>query len=142
MGIVTQPNRYSMSHKLLRTLLHLAQADGTVSGSELALIYKIGVEKGIPMFEVEQIIQNPPQEPEELSELTEEDKFEYLYTIVLMMKMDGILDERESELCVRYASALGYHEGVVPSLKDLIESDHDLSDNKEALKLEVQKFLK
>ena len=94
-----------MSHKLLRTLLHLAQADGTVSGSELALIYKIGVEKGIPMFEVEQIIQNPPKEAEELSELSENDKFEYLYTIVLMMKMDGILDERESAMCARYADS-------------------------------------
>lgn len=130
-----------MSHKLLRTLLHLAQADGTVSGSELALIYKIGVEKGIPMFEVEQIIQNPPQEAEDLSELSEEDKFEYLYTVVLMMKMDGILDERESMMCARYAVALGYKEAVIPSLKDLIESDHELSDNKDALKLEVQKFM-
>jgi uncharacterized tellurite resistance protein B-like protein len=130
-----------MSHKLLRTLLHLAQADGTVSGSELALIYKIGVEKGIPMFEVEQIIQNPPQEPEDLSELSEEDKFEYLYTVVLMMKMDGILDERESMMCARYAAALGYKEAVIPSLNDLIESDHELSDNKDALKLEVQKFM-
>ena len=130
-----------MSHKLLRTLLHLAQADGTVSGSELALIYKIGVEKGIPMFEVEQIIQNPPQEPEDLSELSEEEKFEYLYTVVLMMKMDGILDERESMMCARYAVALGYKEEVIPSLKDLIESDHELSDNKDALKQEVQKFI-
>ena len=130
-----------MSHKLLRTLLHLAQADGTVSGSELALIYKIGVEKGIPMFEVEQIIQNPPQEAEDLSELSEEDKFEYLYTVVLMMKMDGILDERDSMMCARYAVALGYKEAVIPSLKDLIESDHELSDNKDALKLEVQKFM-
>ena len=129
-----------MSKKLISTLLHLAQADGNISGSELALIYKIGVEKGIPMFEVEQLIQNPPNQQEELQELTPDEKFEYLYTIILMMKMDGILDHRETETCSQYAVAMGYDQQVIPHLMDIIESDHDLSENKQAIKRETQKF--
>ncbi|GJM28891.1 MAG: hypothetical protein DHS20C17_15260 [Cyclobacteriaceae bacterium] len=129
-----------MSQKLIRTLLHLAQADGNVSGSELALIYKIAIEKSLPMFEVEQLIQNPPRENQELEELPEEERFEYLYTLILMMKMDGKLDDREAELCDHYAVSLGYSKEVIPQLMTMIESDQQLSSNKEALRKEVQKF--
>jgi len=136
-----QQNLNKMSQKLIHTLLHLAQVDGNVSGSELALIYKIAIEKGLSMFEVEQMIQNPPQEAAELSELSKDDKFEYIYTIILMIKMDGKLDEREYEMCTKYASLLGYDKNVISELMNLIKSDFDLSDNKEALKKEVQSFL-
>ena len=131
-----------MSKKLIHTLLHLAQVDGNVSGSELALIYKIAVAKGVPMFEVEQMIQNPPQQAETLDELSDDDRFEYIYTIILMIKMDGKLDEREFDMCNKYAEALGYHHHVISELMSLIESDFDLSENKQVLKQEIQKHLK
>ena len=130
-----------MSQKLIHTLLHLAQADGEISGSELALIYKIAVAKGVPMFEVEQMIQNPPQQAEDLNELSNDDRFEYIYTIILMIKMDGKLDEREFDMCNKYAEALGYHHNVISKLMTMIESDFELSGNKQTLKQEVQKFL-
>jgi uncharacterized tellurite resistance protein B-like protein len=131
-----------MSKKLIHTLLHLAQVDGNVSGSELALIYKIAVAKGVPMFEVEQMIQNPPQQAEDLGELSDDDRFEYIYTIILMIKMDGKLDEREFDMCNKYAVALGYDYSVISELMNLIKSDFDLSENKLALKQKIQKFLK
>lgn len=130
-----------MSEKLIRTLMHLAQADGKVTSSELALIYKIAMEKGLPMFEVEQLVQNPPREAQELKELSKDDKFEYIYTIILMTKMDGVLDDREFDMCSRYAIALGYKQEVIPHLLDLIKSDQELNENKESLQQEIQKFL-
>lgn len=131
-----------MSLKLINTLLHLAQVDGNVSGSELALIYKIAVAKGVPMFEVEQMIQNPPQQAEDLEELSNDDRFEFIYTIILMIKMDGKLDEREFDACKKYAEVLGYHHDVISQLMTMIESDFELSENKQALKQEIQKHLK
>ncbi len=131
-----------MSLKLIRTLLHLAQVDGNISGSELALIYKIAVAKKVPMFDVEQLIQNPPQQAEDLNELSNDDRFEYIYTIILMIKMDGKLDEKEFDMCNKYAEALGYDRQVISKLMTLIESDFELSGNKQGLKQEVQKFLK
>ena len=131
-----------MSLNLIRTLLHLAQADGNISGSEKALIYKIAVEKRLPMFEVEQLIQNPPKELQKMTELTPDEKFEYIYTITLMMKMDGILDQRETDMCNQYAVSMGYSDQVVPRLMEIIKSDHELSENKEYLKGEIQNFLK
>lgn len=131
-----------MSLKLIHTLLHLAQVDGNVSGSELALIYKIAVAKKVPMFEVEQMIQNPPQQAEDLEELSNDDRFEFIYTIILMIKMDGKLDEREFDACKKYAEVLGYHHDVISQLMTMIESDFELSENKQALKQEIQKHLK
>ncbi len=130
-----------MSQKLIRTLLHLAQADGNVSGSELALVYKIAIEKSLPMFEVEQLIRNPPSEQEELHELGKDERFEYIYTLVLMMKMDAKLDPREEELCRSYAESLGYKQDVIPELLDLIGSDPNLSEDKQALKKAAQQFI-
>jgi len=129
-----------MSQQLIRTLLHLAQSDGNVSGSELALIYKIAIEKSLPMFEVEQLIQNPPSELQELQALSEDERFEYIYTMVLMIKMDGKLDQRETELCNHYAESLGYSQKVIPELLNMIESDQQLSSDKSALKSEVSKY--
>jgi uncharacterized tellurite resistance protein B-like protein len=120
----------------------MAQADGDVSGSELALIYKIVMDKSLPMFEVEQLIQNPPQEQEELEELSKDERFEYLYALVLMMKMDAKLDPREEELCQSYAESLGYDPKVIPELLGLIKSDLSSSDDNKALKDAAQKFLK
>ena len=130
-----------MSKQLIHTLLHLAQVDGNVSGSELALIYKIAVAKGVPMFEVEQMIQNPPSQSVDLNDLSNDDRFEYMYNIVLIIKMDGKLDEKEFDMCHKYALALGYHHEVVPELMNLIKSDFDLSKNKLALQQKIQKYL-
>jgi uncharacterized tellurite resistance protein B-like protein len=131
-----------MSQKLIRTLLHLAQVDGSVSGSELALIYKIAIEKRLPMFELEQLIRNPPQEKEELNKLTKEERFEYIYAIILMAKMDAKLDHRELELCQSYAESLGFEPEVIPELLEIITSDDQLSGNKEVLREAALKFLK
>ena len=131
-----------MSQKLIRTLLHLAQVDGSISGSELALIYKIAIEKSLPMFEIEQLIRNPPQEKEELDKLTKDERFEYIYAIILMAKMDAKLDHRELELCQSYAESLGYKPEVIPQMLEMINSDHQLSENKQALKKAAQGFLR
>ena len=130
-----------MSQKLIRTLLHLAQVDGNISGSELALIYKIAIEKSLPMFEIEQLIRNPPQEQEELTKLTRDERFEYLYAIVLMAKMDARLDQRELELCQSYAQSLGYAPQAIQELLEMINSDHQLSEDKAALKKAAGKYL-
>lgn len=131
-----------MSLNLIRTLLHLAQSDGSISGSEMALINKIAVAKGLPMFEVDQLTNAPLTAPEDLDLLSSDEKYEYIYTIILMAKMDGRLDDRELEACNQYAGALGYEDGVIPRLLEMVKSDHELNENKEELKNEIQKYLK
>ena len=129
-----------MSLKLVSTLLHLASSDGQISGSEMALIYKIAMAKGLSMFDVEKLTSNPG-EYQDLDELSVDEKYEYIYTIILMIKMDGRLDDRELEACTHYAVAMGYDQKVIAHLLEIVESDFDLNENKEELKSEIQKFL-
>ncbi len=131
-----------MSLKLISTLLHLAGSDGQVSGSEMALIYKIAMAKGLPMFEVEQLTSNPGEHQLDPDQLSDDEKYEYIYTIILMSKMDGRLDERELTTCSSFALELGYDEAVIPKLLQIVESDSDLTENKEELKSEIQNYLK
>lgn len=131
-----------MSLKLIRTLLKLANSDGTISGSEMALIHKIAVIKGLPMFEVEQLSSSTLEFADDLGELSDDEKYEYIYSIILMIKMDGRLDDRELKACTEYATAMGYDEGVIPKMLELVKSDHELNENKQELKDEIQTFLK
>ena len=131
-----------MSVKLIRTLLQMAKSDGNLSGSEMALIHKIAVAKEIPMFEVELMANSEQTEELELDQLSPDEKFEYLYTIILMTKMDGRLDSRELETCSRYAQAMGFGIEVVPKLLEMVKSDHELVENKEGLKQEILGYLK
>ena len=130
-----------MSLKLIRTLLNMAKSDGSVSGSEMALIHKIAVAKEIPMFEVELMARSESPEEIELDQLSPDEKFEYIYTIILMTKMDGRLDTRELETCSQYAKAMGFKIEVIPKLLELVKSDHELVDNKQAIKKEILGFL-
>ena len=93
------------------------------------------------MFEVELMANNQKTEQVELDKLSPDEKFEYLYTIILMTKMDGRLDTRELETCSQYAKAMGFGIGVVPKLLEMVKSDSELVENKEALKQEILEYL-
>gem|GEM_PF-5137202 len=130
-----------MSLNLIRTLLNMAKSDGSISGSEMALIHKIAVAKEIPMFEVELMANKDTTEELALDQLSNDEKFEYIYTIILMTKMDGRLDSRELETCSQYAKAMGFSIEVVPKLLEMVKSDHELVVNKDAMKNEVLGYL-
>ncbi|MGI9545526.1 MAG: TerB family tellurite resistance protein [Cyclobacteriaceae bacterium] len=133
-----------MPKPYINTLVHLAMVDGRVSDSELILIRKIAVAKGVSYFELDRLIQNPEilDLDASVEGLSEDELFEYLYSIVLLMKMDGKLDEKEIEFCQKCVGKLGYKKDVVEVLAERIESDHELSENKEALKKLAHDFLK
>lgn len=133
-----------MPKPYINTLVHLAMIDGQVSDSELILIRKIAVAKGVSYFELDRLIQNPEilDLDASVAGLGEDELFEYLYSIVLLMKMDGKLDEKEIEFCRNCVGKLGYKKDVVEVLAERIESDHELSENKEALKELAHGFLK
>ena len=133
-----------MPKPYINTLVHLAMVDGHVSDSELILIRKIAVAKGLSYLELERLIQNPEilDLDATVDGLAEEEKFEYLYSIILLMKMDGKLDESEIDFCKKCVGKLGYQKDVVDMLALRIQSDHQLSENKEMLRELAHEFLK
>ena len=71
----------------LSTLIQLANADGEFSGEEKQLIYMIGKANRLNEEEIDKLIDHPEEMPP-VSTMTDQDKFEYLYNVVQLMKID------------------------------------------------------
>lgn len=125
----------------LNLLVQLARVDGVVVQQEIDLINQIGKANGMSDEEITQCFDDP-SEIEGLSDLSNDEKFDYIYSIVQLMKIDGRLYEDEIKFCAKMASKLGYKEDVLFELILKIYSDPDISADKESLKEGVQNFLK
>jgi hypothetical protein len=76
-----------MLKEQLKILIKLATIDNELADKEANLIEKIGKANGISEDEIYQMIKNP--EPiKSLDTLSEDQRFEYLYNIIQLMKID------------------------------------------------------
>ena len=130
-----------MSRTQLNILVQLAKIDGVIVQDEIDLIKQIGMANGMSNEEISSCFDNP-EEVEDLGKLSRDDKYEYIYNIVQLMKIDGRLYKEELRFCAKMASKLGYSEEVLMELMLKIYSDPDLTTDKESLKTTIQKYLK
>ena len=124
----------------LNTLVHIATVDGHIAEKEIRFIKVIGKVNGVSNEEVEEIIKTP--EPMvDLGALTDDQKFEYLYSVVQLMKTDGQVFKSEIAFCEDLASRLGYSKKVIGELSSKIYSDPSITADRDSLKAKAQKFL-
>ena len=79
----------------LNVLIHLAMVDGKVTAEEKAVLEGIAGNHGVSEHELEEMIRYP-KPIESLGALSNDLKFEYLYSIVHLMNVDDGVDRRES----------------------------------------------
>ena len=72
----------------LNVLINLAASDRKVADRESKLIQIIAKANGISKEEVDTMLSNP-QPIGNISSLTNDEKFEHLYHLIQLMKMDG-----------------------------------------------------
>lgn len=130
-----------MSRTHLNLLVQLARIDGVVVQDEIDLIKQIGKANGLSSDEISASFEDPTL-IEGLDVLNDDEKYEYIYSIVQLMKIDGRLYKEELRFCAKMASKLGYDEDVLLELMLKIYSDPEISAEKEALKSTIQKYLK
>ncbi len=112
MDIVTQ--------KQLNMLVQLAKKDKRFHRSEREMIYQLAETKNFPKNEVDQLLKST--EPvESLGALSPNQKFEYLYNAVKLMKVDRDIAECEVTFCQDLAIKMGYRKEVVQMLIDEID---------------------
>ena len=131
-----------MIKEQLNVLIQLAASDSNVAEKEARLIKMIGVSNGIPSEEIDEMLKNPTQAIGNLNTLTDDQKFEHLYHVVQMMKVDGQVFKSEIVFCEDIASRLGYKTGVIGELSSKIYSDPSITSDRDALKKKAQKYLK
>lgn len=129
-----------MSKNQLKILIQLAQIDNEIAGPESKLIEMIGKANGITEDEIMELMRNPTP-IDDLSSLTEDQRFEYLYNIVQLMKIDGKVFKSEIVYCQNIAEKLGYKKSAISELSSHIYSDPSITADREMLKKKLQKHI-
>lgn len=129
-----------MIKEQLKLLIQLAVSDGMIAEKESRLIQSIGVANGMSKDDVIKMIENP-EEAGEVGTLTPDQKFEYLYNVVQLMKADGQVFKSEIAFAEDLAAKLGYKKGVIGELSSRIYSDPSITSDRELLKKKVSKYL-
>ncbi len=130
-----------MIKEQLNVLINLAASDSNIEEKESKLIHMIGMANGVSKEEIEAMIKNP-QPIGNLSALTSDQKFEHLYHLIQMMKMDGRVFKSEISFCEEVAERLGYKKGVVAELSSGIYSDPSITSDRARLRAKADKYLR
>jgi hypothetical protein len=124
----------------LKLLISLAQIDGRVAEREQNYIVNIGRANGIypdeitPLFERRHTLIIP-------SDLSNDTKFNYIFSLVQLMKIDERMYKEEMLFCSKIASTFGYDQGVMFDLILHVKGAAMEADEKEALRNLTEKYL-
>jgi len=134
-------------HTQLKTLVELAVVDDRFDKSEEMMIMAIGKANRVPQEEIRQIIdtgmsaRENHEESLDFSALSFDEKFEYLYNIIQLMKIDHEIFLSEIRYCEKIAEKLGFEKKVVSKMSSKIYSDPSITSDREKLKKQVKKYI-
>ncbi|MCV9388259.1 tellurite resistance TerB family protein [Reichenbachiella ulvae] len=131
----------SMIKKQITALVNMAKSDDNMDDRELALIYRIGDAHKISRDEIQEIIAHPGKIGS-VDELDPDEKFEFLYSIIQLMKIDDEIFNEEVEYCNMIADKLGYSYGAVMEMYPQVHKNLVIKSEKKALKKKLTSFLK
>ncbi len=125
----------------LKLLISLAQIDGVVAAREKNYIINIGRANNVYPDQIESLFERShsiilPQD------LTADEKFSYLISMVQVMKIDERMYKEELMFCRTIAATLGYQPQALAELLVRV-TPHEMPDDEvEELKRLVQHYLK
>ncbi|HEY0656662.1 MAG TPA: TerB family tellurite resistance protein [Chryseosolibacter sp.] len=125
----------------LNVLINLAASDKNVADRESKLIHMIGKANGISTEDINAMLKNP-QPINNMSSLTNDEKFTHLYYLIQLMKMDGQVFRSEVVFCEQIAEKLGYKKAVVAEISQHVYSDPSITADRDMIKKKAEKFLK
>lgn len=128
-----------MITRQLNILIQLATIDGRIAAKERKLIEHIAKVNNVDDELVKQYI-NKPQPLPVLEHLTDDERFEYLYMVIQVMKVDGLVFKSEIDFCEQIAEKLGFKKKVVAELSKNIYSDPSITADRDMLKKTALKY--
>ena len=123
----------------LSMLIGLANADEDFADNEKDLIMMIGKANGVSEDEVMQLIKSPEPMPS-LSALSDDEKFDFLYNVVQLMKVDSQVYLSEIKYCENIAEKLGFKMKVISLLSSKIYSDPSITTDRAKLQADAMKY--
>lgn len=131
-----------MKKTQLGMLVQLATIDNELALSESKWLQKIGLSIGLKENEIDEVFRKPYQTYSSFTHLSIEERFEYLYNLIQLMKIDGKIFLSEIEFCKKAAEKLGFQPGVVKALSSGIFADPAITADRGELLKKAQKYLK
>lgn len=122
-----------MIRKQLNVLVQLATIDRTLAPKEKKLIEHVAKVNGVKTEEIDELF-NMPKPISDLDLLTDDERFEYLYMVIQLMKIDGQVFKSEIVFCEEIAEKLGYRKKVVAELSKNIYSDPSITADRDMLR--------
>jgi uncharacterized tellurite resistance protein B-like protein len=124
----------------LKLLVNLAHVDGSMAEREKTYIVNIGKANGFPESSIATLFYHLHDEiiPDNL---TDDQKFNYIYSLVQLMKIDERLYQEEIKYCSKIAARLGYGQEAMFELMLRVKNTVDETERK-ALQELTQKYLK
>ncbi|MBX2962086.1 MAG: hypothetical protein KF687_06205 [Cyclobacteriaceae bacterium] len=101
-----------MALSQLKLLVNLARIDGDIAERERKYITTIGLANGVPMEDIV-LLFSQDHENVGLMHLTDQEKFDYIVSLVQLMKIDERLYKEEIKYCSEVAARLGYDQTVM-----------------------------
>jgi len=123
----------------LSALIQLASADDDLADKERDLIFLIGKGNGLSEAEIKDLMANP-DDLHSAENLSDQEKFEMLYNIVQLMKIDSEVFLSEIKFCEDIAEKLGFNRKVITELSANVYSDPSITSDRSMLKEKVMKF--
>lgn len=125
----------------LKLLISLAQIDGAVAAQETQFIVNIGKANGLKEAEIEPLFDRVhalviP------GNLTDDDRFNYLLSMVQLMKADEKMFREELLFCKKMAENLGYEAQALFDMLLHVKSTEMSDPEKADLKLSIARYLK
>ena len=123
----------------LSMLIGLAKADDDFADDEKQLIYMVGKANGLSTEDIDKLVDSPiPMAP--ISSMSDDEKFEHLYNVVQLMKIDSQVYLSEIKYCEEVAEKLGFKKKVIGALSARIYSDPSITADKQSLMKAVMKY--
>jgi hypothetical protein len=130
----------------MSVLVQLSLVDNQLSTREKRMIYAIGKGNSMPEKEIDEILnhhlRHALHELPDLDLIDDNDKFEYLYNIVQLMKVDEKVFLSEIRFCQDLAVKLGFHKNVVRDLSAKIFSDPNITSERSLIQEVIKKHKK
>ena len=123
----------------LNILIQLATIDGTLASKERKLIEHIAKVNNADENQIKELL-NKPEPISNLEHLSSDERFEYLYMVIQLMKVDGQVFKSEIVFCENIAEKLGYKKKVVAELSKNIYSDPSITADRRMLRDKAAKF--
>ena len=129
----------------LKALIQLSIIDRDFGQPEKSHVYTIGKANRVPEKEIDELVDEVlgSKENSEVNfdGLLSEERFDYLYDVIQLMKIDGEVFLTEIKYCEEVAEKLGYDKNVVKKMSARIYGDPSITGDRESLMKEANKFL-